>query len=86
MPFTTDSNGAKTFSSSNTSSATIHSSNGTVTLVRVGNTTMSVSLAETNAVALYCICNRKVNPQCNDDWYNKKLYRDKNNIVLRPTD
>ncbi len=48
--------------------------------------TAQVSLAETNAVALYCICNRKVNPQCNDDWYNKKLYRDKNNIVLRPTD
>ena len=46
--FTTDSNGAKTFSSSNTSSATIHSSNGTVTLVRVGNTTMSVSIAETD--------------------------------------
>ena len=49
--FTTDSNGAKTFSSSNTSSATINSSNGSVTLVRVGNTTMSVSLAETNEYA-----------------------------------
>ena len=49
--FTTDSNGAKTFSSSNTSSATINSSNGAVTLVRVGNATMSVSLAETNEYA-----------------------------------
>ncbi|MDC0544207.1 YDG domain-containing protein, partial [Alphaproteobacteria bacterium] len=49
--FTTDTNGSKTFSSSNTSSATINSSNGTVALVKVGNTTMSVALAETNEYA-----------------------------------
>ena len=58
--------------------------------------TAQVSMVETNAVALYCICNRKVNPQCNNDWYNKGLYWDripidqrigyKKNIVLRPTD
>ena len=46
--FTTDSNGTKTFASSNTSSATINSSNGSVSIVAVGNTTMSVNLAETN--------------------------------------
>ena len=46
--FTTDSNGTKTFASSNTSSATINSSNGSVSIVAVGNTTMTVNLAETN--------------------------------------
>ena len=46
--FTTDSNGTKTFSSSNTSSATINSSNGSVSIVAVGNTTMSVNIAESN--------------------------------------
>ena len=49
--FTTDTNGTKTFSSSNTNSATINSSSGAVTLSRVGNATMSVSLAETNEYA-----------------------------------
>ena len=39
--------------------------------------TAQVSMVETNAVALYCICNRKVNPQCNNDWYNKGLYWDR---------
>ena len=34
-----------------------------------------VSFAETTAVALYCMCNRNTNPQCNNDWYNRGLYR-----------
>jgi hypothetical protein len=36
--------------------------------------TAQVSFSETTAVALYCSCNRKTNPQCNDDWYNKGLH------------
>ena len=31
-----------------------------------------VSFSETNAVALYCVCNRKTNPQCNAEWYNNR--------------
>ena len=38
-----------------------------------GNTAQ-VSFSDTNAVALYCACNYKVNPQCNDKWYNESLY------------
>ena len=38
-----------------------------------GNTAQ-VSFSDTNAVALYCACNYKVNPQCNDEWYNESLY------------
>ena len=37
--------------------------------------TAQVSFAETTAVALYCACSSKTRPQCNDDWYNKRLYR-----------
>jgi hypothetical protein len=33
-----------------------------------------VSCADTNAVALVCICDGKVHPQCNNDWYYKSLY------------
>ena len=33
-----------------------------------------VSCPDTNAVALLCICDGKVHPQCNDDWYYKGLY------------
>ena len=36
--------------------------------------TAQVTFAETAAVALYCMCNSKINPQCNDDWYTKRLY------------
>ncbi len=36
--------------------------------------TAEVSCSDTNAVALYCMCSRKIQPQCNDDWYNKNLY------------
>ncbi len=28
----------------------------------------------TNAVALVCICDSTVHPQCNNDWYYKGLY------------
>ena len=36
--------------------------------------TAQVSFAETTAIALYFMFNNKINPQCNDDWYNKGLY------------
>ena len=36
--------------------------------------TAEVSFAVTAAIALFCMCNRKINPQCNDNWYNKGLY------------
>ena len=36
--------------------------------------TAEVSCSDTSAVALYCICNNKINPQCNNEWYNKGLY------------
>ena len=32
---------------------------------------------ETTAVALVCMCDGKVHPQCNNDWYYKRLYFDK---------
>ena len=38
-----------------------------------GNTAQ-VSFSDTAAVALYCMCNRKINPHCNDKWYNESLY------------
>jgi len=33
-----------------------------------------VSLPDTNAVALVCICDGKVHPQCNNEWYYQGLY------------
>jgi hypothetical protein len=36
--------------------------------------TAEVSAADTNAVALMCLCTGKVQPQCNNDWYYKGLY------------
>ena len=36
--------------------------------------TAEVSTPDTNAVALICMCDGKVHPQCNDDWYYKGLY------------
>ena len=33
-----------------------------------GNTA-EVSCVDTNAVALVCICDGKVHPECNNDWY-----------------
>ena len=33
-----------------------------------------VSCSMTNAVALVCICDGKVHPKCNDDWYYQGLY------------
>tara|TARA_Y100000310_G_scaffold52176_1_gene47997 strand:+ start:274 stop:513 length:240 start_codon:yes stop_codon:yes gene_type:complete len=47
-----------------------------------GNTA-EVSYSETTAVALYCACNRKINPQCNDDWYNKGLHLKRIPIEIR---
>ena len=38
-----------------------------------GNTA-EVSCVDTNAVALVCICDGKVHPECNNDWYYKNLY------------
>ena len=45
--------------------------------------TAQVSFSDTNAVALYCVCNYKVNPQCNADWYNKSLYLKRIPIEIR---
>ena len=38
------------------------------------NETVEVSMPDTNAVALVCICDDKVHPECNSDWYYKGLY------------
>ena len=45
--------------------------------------TAQVSFSDTAAVALYCMCNRKINPQCNDEWYNKSLYLKRIPIEIR---
>ena len=39
--------------------------------------TAEVSVPNTNAVALFCTCDEKVHPQCNNDWYYKGLYWDR---------
>jgi len=36
--------------------------------------TADISFPDTNAVALVCICDGKVHPQCNNDWYYQGLY------------
>ena len=36
--------------------------------------TAQVSHSDTNAVALFCSCDGKVHPECNNDWYYKGLY------------
>ena len=36
--------------------------------------TAEVSCADTNAVALVCVCDGKTHPECNNDWYYKGLY------------
>jgi hypothetical protein len=36
--------------------------------------TAEISIPDTNAVALICICDDKVHPECNSDWYYKGLY------------
>ena len=36
--------------------------------------TAEVSCPDTNAVALVCTCDGKVHPECNNDWYYKRLY------------
>ena len=36
--------------------------------------TAEVSVPNTNAVALFCTCDEKVHPQCNNDWYYQGLY------------
>jgi hypothetical protein len=41
-----------------------------------GNTA-EISVPNTNAVALFCPCDGKVHPQCNNDWYYKGLYWDR---------
>ena len=41
------------------------------------NETAQVSCADTNAVALICMCDGKVHPECNNDWYYKGLYWDR---------
>ena len=38
------------------------------------NETAEASVADTNAVALLCICDGKVHPECNNDWYYQGLY------------
>ena len=36
--------------------------------------TAEVSMPDTNAVALICICDDKVHPECNNEWYYQGLY------------
>ena len=36
--------------------------------------TAQVSNPDTTAVALICMCDGTVHPQCNNDWYYKGLY------------
>ena len=45
--------------------------------------TAEVSISETAAVALYCTCNNKINPQCNEEWYNTGLYFKRIPIEIR---
>ena len=47
------------------------------------NASAEVSCTDTNAVALYCTCNNKINPQCNEEWYNKGLYFNRIPMELR---
>ena len=39
--------------------------------------TAQVSTPDTNAVALICICDGKVHPECNNHYYYKSLYWDR---------
>ena len=39
--------------------------------------TAEVSEFDTNAVALVCVCDMKVHPQCNSKWYYERLYYNK---------
>ena len=41
------------------------------------DSTAAISTPDTNAVALLCICDGKVHPECNNDWYYKGLYWDR---------
>ena len=36
--------------------------------------TAQISCADTNAVALVCMCDGQVHPECNNDWYYQGLY------------
>ena len=36
--------------------------------------TANIRWGGTNAVSIYCMCDRSCHPKCNDDWYNKGLY------------
>ena len=38
------------------------------------NRTAEVSMPDTNAVALICICDDAVHPECNNEWYYHGLY------------
>jgi hypothetical protein len=38
------------------------------------NRTAQISCADTNAVALVCMCDGQVHPECNNDWYYQGLY------------
>jgi len=38
------------------------------------NDTTEVSCGSTNAVALVCMCDRKVHPHCNKKWYYEGLF------------
>ena len=36
--------------------------------------TGEVTCIETNAVAIYCMCDESMHPKCNEKWYNKGVY------------
>ena len=45
--------------------------------------TAEVSCSDTSAVALFCTCNHKINPRCNDEWYNTGLYFERIPLEIR---
>ena len=45
--------------------------------------TAEVSCPDTSAVALFCACNRAINPQCNNKWYNEGLYFERIPLEIR---
>ena len=38
------------------------------------NKTAEITSSDTQAVAIYCMCDNSMHPLCNDKWYNSNLY------------
>ena len=41
-----------------------------------------ISVKETRRVSIYCTCNNKCNPQCNEEYYNSGEYLSSNKIYV----